>query len=151
MINFFYRNIKSSGSFLFSSHAFLPVRGLPRAVGELPSHQLLVALQCKLGSHQEASVEVRKAAYFEQRGHRRQGWVLLLCVQLGLEFKNIRGTKTENGEKWEENRNWQRSFIYADQLENDQRLNVTILNTGIWLQAVILGLMRSPWPSFETL
>lgn len=125
MIGFFYRNTKArSTHFSFHpdrSRVLLPVRGLPGAVGELPSHQLLVAQQCKLGSHQEASIEVRKATHFKQRGHRRQGWVLLLCSQLGVEFKNIRGTQTAKKKKkreWrevrgleEENRNCKRSYF----------------------------------------
>lgn len=74
-------------------HALLPVRGLSRAVCELPSHQPLVALQCKLGSHQETSIEVREAEYIEQRGHRQQGCTPLLGTQLRLEFKDMRRTK----------------------------------------------------------
>lgn len=68
--------------------------GLSRAVCELPSYQLLVALQCKLGSHQKTSIEVREAEYLEQRGHRQQGCAPLLGTQLRLELKDMRRTKT---------------------------------------------------------
>ena len=74
-------------SSLFIFHVLSPVRGLSGAVSELPGHQLLVAVQCKLGSHQEAPIEVRKAVHLEQRRHRRQHCVLLLCSLLGLGVK----------------------------------------------------------------
>ncbi len=65
-----------SAHFCFNRSSFsrlIPVWRLSRAVGELPRHQTLIAAQCKLGPHQEASVEVGKAKNLEQRGHRLQG------------------------------------------------------------------------------
>lgn len=71
------RNIITIVFQLIFSFITLPIRRLSRAVSELPCHQLLVAAQCKLGPHQEASIEVGKAVHLEQRGHRRQGCFLL--------------------------------------------------------------------------
>lgn len=70
-----------------------PVGRLPGAVGELSRHQPLVAAQRELGSHQESSVEVGKAAHLQQRRHRRQGGALLLGTQLGLGMQEGRREK----------------------------------------------------------
>lgn len=64
----------------------LPVGWLSGAVSELPRYQHLVAAQRKLGPHQEASVKVGEAVHLQQRGHRGHGSLLLLRIQLGLQW-----------------------------------------------------------------
>lgn len=63
----------------------LPVWGLSRGVSQLSVHKFLVFQQCKLRPNQEASIEVRKAKYLEQRGHEWQCRILVSCISLRLE------------------------------------------------------------------